>query len=487
MLLGALALAAAVALSPTGTGDAQTMPNPWLTQHRILNLAHGGGLHEAPQGTLYAYKTALDRGANALEIDVHITRDGHVVAIHDSTVDRTTDGSGCVATKTLAELKALDAAHTFVPGRGPVGGLEPTQYPLRGVATGAVAAPAGFSASDFTIATLEEIFQAQPDALMVIELKPTEVYQDHDCPGELAALPPAERPDLSTEVARLIDAYGMTDKVMVASFIDETLHHFMDLAPGVATSFPMGESVALYLAHVGGQPFPNPRGHEAIQVPRSYGDIEITEELVGWSRDNGVAVHFWTINDPAEMELLLGWGADGLITDRPSVLAALLPDTGTPVEPEPPTTTEPVQPGGPTPPAGPAATAPSTPSSTSTTPTTSTTSTPTSSTTGPTASPDDPTGSTAPDTTAPGSTAPTPATPSPGTPGGAGTGGATDGATGGTGGAGDEAARPSEASRPLARTGFGTAAVAVGAALLAAGAVVLLARNRSSARARTAG
>src|SRR5690606_23018088 len=103
---------------PVASLGAQPTDNVWLTERRILHLAHGGGLHEAPQGTLYAYETAIERGATALEIDLHITRDGHVVAIHDSTVDRTTDGSGCVATKTLAELKALDAAHTFVPGRG---------------------------------------------------------------------------------------------------------------------------------------------------------------------------------------------------------------------------------------------------------------------------------------------------------------------------------------------------------------------------------
>lgn len=456
-LLGGLALLAVLAVAPTGTGGAQTMPNPWLTEHRVLNMAHGGGLHEAPQGTLYAYKTALERGANALELDVHITRDGHVVAIHDSTVDRTTNGSGCVATKTLADLKALDAAYTFVPGRGPVNGLDPSAYPLRGVATGDVSPPAGFAPSDFTIVTLEEVFQAQPNALMVIELKPTEVYQAHDCPSELAALPADQQPDLSTEVARLIDAYGMTDKVMVASFIDETLHHFMDLAPAVATSFPMGESVGLYLAHVAGQPFPNPRGHEAIQVPRSYGDIVITEELVAWSRENGVAVHFWTINDPAEMELLLGWGADGLITDRPSVLAALLPDPDTPAP------TDPEDPGPPTssttPPTG---FAPGRPTTTSTPG--STTTMPDSSTTSSTTAPSTSTPSTS---TGPGGSTSMPTGPSVG---------GDDGATGPGG------AQPGDGSGALPRTGNGLSTAVVAFSLLAAGAVALAVRRRLTFR-----
>lgn len=435
-LLGLIVVALSV-LVPSGAGSAQVMSNPWLTERRVLNLAHGGGLDEAPQGTLYAYKTAIARGANALEMDLHITRDGHVVAIHDSTVDRTTDGSGCVATKTLAELKALDAAHTFVPGRGPVGGLDPSQYPLRGVATGDVPPPTGFTPADFTIATLEEIFQVQPEALMVMELKPTEKYQSHDCPSQVAALPPEERPDLAAEVARLIDVYGMTDKVMVASFIDEILHRFMALAPEVDTSFPLGESIALYAAYSAGQPFPNPRGHEAIQVPRRYGSIEITEDLVRWSRENGVAVHFWTINDPEEMQLLLDWGADGLITDRPSALAELLPDPVDPVDPPPPTDTRPE------------VTSPSTPGTGSTSTTTSSTSPTTSSSTAP-VSP----------TTGPGPEQP-----------GSGAGSSTTTAPPGAVGA-------SGSGRPLARTGAQLGPLWAAVAMLATGAVLAWLRRR---------
>src|SRR5688572_12512988 len=109
----ALAIAlTSLGLAATGVGGAPTGAPPaeaeeaniWLTERRVLNMAHGGGLHEVPQGTIYAYETAAARGANALEMDLHITLDGHVVAIHDSTVDRTTDGTGCVVAKTLDEL-----------------------------------------------------------------------------------------------------------------------------------------------------------------------------------------------------------------------------------------------------------------------------------------------------------------------------------------------------------------------------------------------
>lgn len=330
--IGAVILGIGLLAAPT-PGEAQDA-NVWLTERRMLNMAHGGGQGEAPDNTLYAFKTALDRGADALELDLHITLDGHVVAIHDSTVDRTTNGTGCVVAHTLAELQELDFAYDWVPGDGPTPGLDPSSYPFRGVATGDVPPPPGFAASDFSVATLEEIFEAQPDALMVMELKPTEVYQSHDCPAFVESLPEEDRPDLAAEVARLIDEHDMADNVMVASFIDELLHRFMDLAPDVDTSFPIGESLGVYVAYTNGLPLPNPRGHEAFQVPTSYGDIQIDEGVVAYARANGVAVHYWTINDPAEMTELLGWCADGLITDVPSVMAELTADMADPcIEP----------------------------------------------------------------------------------------------------------------------------------------------------------
>lgn len=420
--------------------EAQTSGNIWLTERRFLNLAHGGGLHEAPQGTLYAYKTALARGANALEMDLHITLDGQVVAIHDSTVDRTTDGSGCVVAHTLAELKALDAAHTFVPGRGPTASADPGDYPWRGVATGDVAPPAGFTANDFTIATLEEIFQAEPDALKLMELKPTEIYQSHDCPGFVGSLAPADRPDLEAEVARLIDVYDMADTVMVASFVDDMLHRFKGLAPEVDTSFPVNESIAVYLAFLAGDPLPNPWGHKAFQLPLNFSGIAITEELVQYAQAHGVAVHFWTINDLDTMRMLIDWGADGLITDRPQVLAQLMDEVWPPTDPPPSTPS------------------PSTPPTEVTTSTTE----PAPSTTEP-APPEDP----EPD----------------------GPGPAPDGGTGTAPGTADPDTGRPEADRPappsatgLVRTGISVAPLVVGVALIILGGLVLSLRRLNMSR-----
>src|SRR5688572_8203510 len=84
--------------------------NPWLGTG-VLNMAHQGGEIEAPSDTLYAFKTAVAKGVDVLELDVHLAGDGQIVVLHDGTVDRTTNSTGSVEDMTVAQIKALDAAH----------------------------------------------------------------------------------------------------------------------------------------------------------------------------------------------------------------------------------------------------------------------------------------------------------------------------------------------------------------------------------------
>src|SRR5512136_697214 len=92
------------------------MTSEWLTRRgRLLNIAHRGASAAAPQNTLAAFRKAVELGADGVELDVQLSADGAVVVIHDFTVDKTTDGTGRVAAKTLAELKALDAGSRFSP------------------------------------------------------------------------------------------------------------------------------------------------------------------------------------------------------------------------------------------------------------------------------------------------------------------------------------------------------------------------------------
>ena len=105
-------------------------------------------------------------GAEVLEMDIYETADGELVVIHDDSVDRTTEASGAISSYTLAQLKALDAAYNFVPDRGAVSDGNETDYVFRGVATGELLPPDGFTANDFRIPTLDETLALFPNALI---------------------------------------------------------------------------------------------------------------------------------------------------------------------------------------------------------------------------------------------------------------------------------------------------------------------------------
>ena len=110
VLLASLTLAL-LALPAASTEAA----NRWIQQKAPLNIAHQGGEDEFPSNTMYAFRKALRVGADMLELDVGVTRDGKVIVMHDTTVDGKTNGHGTVASKTLRQIKRLDAGYWFAP------------------------------------------------------------------------------------------------------------------------------------------------------------------------------------------------------------------------------------------------------------------------------------------------------------------------------------------------------------------------------------
>jgi glycerophosphoryl diester phosphodiesterase len=122
---------------------------PYLYSPHPLNIAHRGGMGLAPENTINAFEKAVSHGSEIFELDVHATRDGEIVVIHDDTVDRTTNGSGRVNDLTLAEAQQLDAAYHYTADKG-------RSFPLRG--------------KGLRIPTLKEIFQAFPDCRINIEI-----------------------------------------------------------------------------------------------------------------------------------------------------------------------------------------------------------------------------------------------------------------------------------------------------------------------------
>ena len=284
--------------------------NPWL-ERAPLNIAHQGGEEEVPSDTLYGFKTALPKGVDVLELDVHLTSDGHVVALHDTTVDRTTNGTGTVEQMTLAQIKELDAAYWFVPDVGTSHSRAPEEYLFRGVASGERPPPEGFEPNDFTIPTLDEVLTAFPDTLINIELK----QSNSTGRFEMA-------------VADLLRKHGRVDDVIVVSFLDHSLEVFKALAPDVHTATATVQAGLFWGSSQGPLPgAPNPR-HVALQVPMDLVADVTTEDFVKNANANGLAVHVWTINDRETMEQLLDWGVQGIMTDRPTLLEEILQARG---------------------------------------------------------------------------------------------------------------------------------------------------------------
>lgn len=282
--------------------------NPWLDRSP-LRIAHQGGEAEAPSSTMYALQRAVGLGVDALELDVHATADGHLVVLHDPTVDRTTNGRGAVADMTLGQVRQFDAAHWFVPGVGVAHGRGAQDYPLRGIATGAKQPPPGFTAADFTIPALADVFAAFPDTLINLDIKATA---------------PQVKPYEQT-LADLIATYDRSDITMVASFSDAALRSYRSWAPEGWTSASPEEVLRFWQAVNEGRPIETGVPYSALQVPDVYGDVAVVSEpFVAAAHSDGLAVHVWTIDDPLTMRRLLDLGVDGVVTNRPTVLLELL-------------------------------------------------------------------------------------------------------------------------------------------------------------------
>jgi glycerophosphoryl diester phosphodiesterase len=282
-----------------GSGSAGVLPaNPWQAR-QVLNIAHQGGADEAPSNTLYAFKRALTVGTDHLEMDVHATKDGHLVVIHDATVNRTTGGDGRVDALTLAQIKALDAADNWPD--------------LRGIALGLKPPPEGYEANDFKIPTLEEVLVAFPNALINIEIKNTA---------------PDTAPYEKT-LADLLKQYGRADDTIVVSFLDQATEvfkaHALAIGLEVSTATATGETALFWATAQGPAPgAPNPR-YQALQVPPVFmGITVVTPEFVQRAHANGLAVHVWDAEGVAVWNQMIDWGVDGIMTDSPLALQAVL-------------------------------------------------------------------------------------------------------------------------------------------------------------------
>ncbi len=296
--------AAAPHEEPAGGG------NPW-PERRFLHIAHAGGEHEAPLNTMYAFRRAVALGADMIELDVHATADDHLVVIHNATADETTNGTGRIRDMTLDQVRALDAAYNFVPGRSAVPGLPAESYPLRGVRTHDRRPPPGYQAKDFAIPTLREVLRTFRRVPVNIEIKGT---SDADVESFLhnAGL-----------LAKMLTRTRRTD-IIVTSFNDSAVAAFHRQAPRIGLAPGMNELTAYFLS--GTRPID---GTVAMQIPVTFQGIPVaTREFIARAHADGYAVHVWFSGTAPEDEPtyngLIDACADGLMSARPTLLEDIL-------------------------------------------------------------------------------------------------------------------------------------------------------------------
>lgn len=261
------------------------MPHPFLDLPRPLVIGHRGCAGELPENTLASFERALLDGAVILESDVHLSRDGVPVLIHDDDVGRMCDGSGAVASLSFDALRGLDAGHDFAAPDG--------SFPFRG--------------AGHRIPSLAEALAALPGARFNLELK------EH-LPGlverTLAVVREADREPLTLLTA--------ADDALMEALRAGVKREGARVALGAST----GEVARFAVAAARGDA--PPPGPMALQIPTTFGGRPlVTRELVAAAHAHDVQVHVWTVNDTGEMERLLDLGVDGIVSDFPGRVAAV--------------------------------------------------------------------------------------------------------------------------------------------------------------------
>jgi glycerophosphoryl diester phosphodiesterase len=251
-----------------------------------VNVAHRGASTLAPENTIEAFRLAVEAGASGLELDVHMTRDGHIVVIHDATVDRTTNGSGAVSEMTLDELRRFDAGHNFSPDGGST-----RPYRGRGV----------------WVPTLGEVLEEFPGVAVNIEIK-------------------AGTPGIEETVLGILRDANALGRALVVSTPHAIVKRFRKISSGhISTGASRWEIGVFYiLSRLRLERLVRP-AYDALQVPLLHrGILVVTPRFIRAAQARGVRVDVWTINQAEEMRRLLDLGIDVIMTDRPGTLAEVL-------------------------------------------------------------------------------------------------------------------------------------------------------------------
>ena len=241
-------------------------------------FAHRGGCALGPENTIAAFDLGRAAGADGLELDVQLSADGVVVVCHDPTLDRTTGATGPLRALTAAELGRVDAGFRFVDSSG--------GFPFRERGIG--------------VPALRDVLDRYRDMLLIIEMKENTVA-------------------MGQAVAALVRDAGAVDRVCAAGYGQVALDTVRAALPGLATSASLAEArLAVYRSHLR---WPvRKAAYDAFQVPEAAGRIRIVSpRFIRHVHEAGRRLQVWTVDEEADMRRLLGWGVDGLISNRPDL------------------------------------------------------------------------------------------------------------------------------------------------------------------------
>lgn len=250
---------------------------PLLSLDHLVVIAHRGGSALRPENTVPAFDHGVALGADWLECDIQVSRDGEAVVMHDSTLERTTDATGSVGDFTADALARVDAGAQFGGDRG---------WPYRGQGIG--------------VPTLRFLLRRYATHPFVVEVKGNQT----------------EVADVALAVIRECDA---DDRVMIAGFDDGVLRYVRRVAPHLPTSASRPEVEAALARSALSMP-PIMTGYSVLQVPFLFrGDPVLTRALVQGARRAGMPVHAWIVDRPEDLKTVIDWGVSGLISDRPDL------------------------------------------------------------------------------------------------------------------------------------------------------------------------
>lgn len=240
---------------------------------------HRGAPRHLPENTLPSFRRALDDGANALELDVHLTRDGEVVVSHDPDGRRTAGVARRFADATLAEVRSWDAAHGFVDRSG----------------------GRPFMGEGFRVPLLDEVIEAFPGVPLNVDVKPDD---------ERAA----------EAVIRVVAGQSAAARVQLASFHERVVRALRRGYEGGTSLSPAETRRVLLLP--GALVRRAPAGATAVQIPLRAGPLRLdTARVVSRVHALGLRLDYWVVNDPDVARRLLALGADGLVSDDPRAIA----------------------------------------------------------------------------------------------------------------------------------------------------------------------